>query len=108
MESIDAKLLQLMDNLQSRVLGLDMCLKGVALMYVLDSDSVDNQQRRATILKEMLTSLRQNMVNEPFMAQVNHKSFFSSIDSLINSIDNVEQQLIRLQSTQSDKENANE
>lgn len=92
----DKHILTLLESLQSRILGLDMCLKGLVLIQVMDGGSLSDKIRRAKVLKEILQSIRKNVENEAFIEKVNSKSFFSSIDNLMDDINTLENRLQEL------------
>lgn len=86
------------DNLQSRVLGLDVCVKGLALAYILDGGSYEDKIRKGETLKEMLLSLRKGLESQYFMKNIDKTAFFSSAQGLITSINDITQQLSKFSS----------
>lgn len=87
------RILENQDKLQSRVLGLDMCLKGLTLMFVLDGGDVKDKITKANVLKDILTSLQEGLAEQEFMVGIDQTSFFSSAKGLTKSIDDVIEQL---------------
>ena len=86
------------DNLHSRVLGLDVCVKGLALAYILDGGSYEDKIHKGEMLKEMLLSLRTGLESQDFMRNVDKAAFFSSAQGLITSIDDIAKQLSKFSS----------
>ena len=87
-----------MDKLENRVIGLDVCVKGLALAYILDGGSYADKIRKGETLKEMLLSLRAALESQDFMENIDKTAFFSSAQGLIASIDDINQQLSKLSS----------
>ena len=90
----------LIDNqnkLQSRVLGLDMCLKGLSLFIVLDGGDVSIKMQKAKVLKDILMSLQTGLSDQVFMEGIDQSAFFSSAKGIMEAIDNVILQLEKLQ-----------
>lgn len=83
----------MINNLQSRVLGIDMCLKGLSLISVIDGGSLEDKLNKAKILKEVLTSLQQQLINEKFMLDIDKPAFFSAAKGIITAIDSISEQL---------------
>lgn len=86
------------DNLQSRVIGLEVCVKGLALAYILDGGSYKDKIHKGEMLKEMLLSLRTGLESQDFMRNVDKAAFFSSAQGLITSIDEIVTQLSKFSS----------
>lgn len=81
------------NQLLSRVLGLDMCVKGMALLYILDGGDYDEKKRKADVLKSTLLSLQQSLIDQDFMKEIDKESFFSSSKGISIAIDTVIEQL---------------
>lgn len=90
---LNTKILNLLDSLQSRVLGLDMSLRSLVVMQIFDSGSYENALHKASVLKHSLLSIRAGIEQEEFIKHLEQKSFFSSIENLISTIDSVENQI---------------
>lgn len=81
------------NTLSSRVLGLDMCIKGLALISILDGGSYEDKLRKGQLLKETLNSLQEGIKEAEFMKDVDADAFFSTVNSLNNAIDNLISQI---------------
>lgn len=80
----------LLNDLQSRVFGIDVALRGVALMLVLDGvTNKDKVQKRGDVLKELLNTLTTNLLSQSFMQDINKDSFKSSSNGIITTIDEI-------------------
>ncbi|HHF6569483.1 hypothetical protein [Haemophilus influenzae] len=83
-------------KLQNRILGLEMCVKGMALLYILDGGDISDKRRKAEMLKNTLASLQQGLMNDPIMEGLDKDSFFSSAKGIISSIEDIILQLDKL------------
>lgn len=83
----------ILKDLQSRVFGIDVALRGIAVMQVLAGDSNENKIQRGRVLKNLLNSLTEDLLSQSFMKDIEEKSFQSSSSGIIATIDEIIKEL---------------